>query len=77
MSSRTVSRDVPPAHYGLAVATGRLAKYARWVPQDLGTTIDLALTGDNYHIHLGVWYTSIGLGWMLERATEKDKRSGF
>jgi len=59
--------------WGMAIATSRLVYNSTWVSGD--TDIMLGLYGDNYDIHLTIWYSSISLKNLEKEADELETDS--
>lgn len=64
-----------PNHWGMAISAGHLSKYTTWENQ--ATKMIIALSGDNFKVHIGLDYYSKRLAPLLKAASEKKDSKGL
>jgi hypothetical protein len=64
-----------PDHYGMAVATGQLAKAALW--ETPRTDINVVIHGENFKVIVGIEYASKSLAEKMKSKADTEKQKGL
>lgn len=64
-----------PSNWGMAVATGRMSKFATW--ENARTAIAIGLFGDNFDTSLVIEYNSVAHKAIVERLAAEAQRGGL